>query len=66
MTDLSEARVSAGRLVLRSGSGREQKTRTLPRAQIPGRRDKGNFTLTGSTVSRINSAYMDAARACET
>ena len=66
MTDLSEARVHGSRLVEQRTSRQVQKTKTLPQAQIPERRDKSNFTLTGSTVLRKNSVYIDAPSVCET
>ena len=68
MTDPSETWVRAGHLVAKRGIRRGTKdqdpatgTNTLEE-----RRDKGNFPLTGSTVSRINSAYIGEASVCET
>lgn len=65
MTDLSEVCVHAGCLAEQRISRQVQKTKTLPQAHIPERRDKGKF-LTGNTVSRKNSVYTDAPSVCET
>lgn len=65
VTDLSDACVRAGRTVVQKRNWRKQRIKTLLQAQIPGRRDKGNFTKRHSVQNKQLSTVNEAST-CET